>query len=409
MGRRLLLALALLGAPAPARALTPAAEALIDQGLFFLYNLDYEDAREKFREVIRLEPDNPYGYLSEAGAIWWQSSNEYGLFKDTPTLEGLFEQDIEDAIRTADKLFDSPDKKLRAEARFVAGMALGTRGQWNLMKGNWLRAYFDGKKAIKHLKKCAKLDPEYYDVYLGLGVYDYQAARLPGVLKLGVLVGVRGDEARGIEGMKLALEKGRFGSRQAAQFLVSAYILDRKDYAGALPLIQRLRDLYPSSPYFHFIEVTTLYRLGRFDESQRAARDLLASAKDDPALLGRKQLSLFCGFAGSDCLGAADVSAAIEWLSQAIDRTPPNDKEWLAVAHLYRGVSHDMLGHRSLAIDDFERVLSRPDLADAHARSRHCLLNPCTRAEVVKMLKGMTSPTAAAPGAAGGGNKTQAK
>lgn len=393
--RRAALALALgLLVPSPARSLTPAAESTLDEGLLALYNLDYDEARAKFRELIQQEPANPYGYLFEAGAIWWQSSNEYGLFKDTPTLEGVFEDDIEKVIETSDKLLDHRDKGLRAEARFAAGMALGTRGQWNLMRGNWMRAYFDGKKAVKHLNKCIKIDPEFYDAYLGLGVYDYQAARLPGVLKIGALLGIRGDEQRGLERMRLALEKGRFGSRQAAQFLASIYLIDRKAYAEALPLIQRLRQSFPTSPYFHFLEVTALYRLGRADESQDAARGLLERAKADPALLARKQLTLFCGLSGTDCLSGAEVSAAIEWFSQAIDRAAPIDQDWLSLNYLYRGIGHDIIGQRSLAIDDFERVMSRPDLAGSHARARRCLLATCNRREVVRMLKGVPGTTA---------------
>ncbi|MBI4349408.1 MAG: tetratricopeptide repeat protein [Elusimicrobia bacterium] len=390
-------ALLLLFAPAGARALTPAAETYLDQGLQKLYNLDYDQARERFRELIRLEPGNPYGYLFEAGAIWWQSSNEYGLFKDTPTLEGVFEKDIEMVIQTADKLLDHPDKLVRAEARFAAGMALGTRGQWHLMRGNWMRAYFDGKKAIKHLNKCVKIDPDFHDVYLGLGVYDYQAAKLPGVLKLGgVFLGLRGDEARGIERMQRALDHGRFGSRQAAQFLASIYLIDRKDFASALPLVQRLRESFPDSVYFHFLEVTTLYRLNRLDESHESARGLLEKAKSDPDLLGRKQLTLFCGLSGEECLSAREVSAAIEWFSQAIDRAGAGEKDWLSLNYLYRGIGHDLLGQRSLAIDDFERVLSRPDLSGSHERARRCLLRECDRAEVVQMLKGIIQGSAVA-------------
>jgi hypothetical protein len=105
--------------------------------------------------------------------------------------------------------------------------------------------------------------------------------------------------------------------------------------------------------------------------------------------------------AGPDCLGPGDVSAGIEWFSRAIDRAAPNEKEWLAVTHLYRGICHDILGHRSLAIDDYERVLSRPDVASTHERARQCLLNPCTREQVVGLLKDMTqAPGAAAPTAA---------
>ncbi|MDX6770582.1 MAG: hypothetical protein SF051_13690, partial [Elusimicrobiota bacterium] len=90
MGASRLLALAFaLTAAAPASAgphLSPAAETQLTEGIDRLYALDYDASRAAFRRLIELEPDNPWGYLFEAGGIWWQSSQEYGLFKDTPTL-----------------------------------------------------------------------------------------------------------------------------------------------------------------------------------------------------------------------------------------------------------------------------------------------------------------------------------
>ena len=88
----------LLAAPVPVHAggarTSPATQAQLDEGLNALYSLDYVQARRASRKLIELEPDNPFGYLFEASAIWWQASQEYVLFKDTPTLQGLFEQDV---------------------------------------------------------------------------------------------------------------------------------------------------------------------------------------------------------------------------------------------------------------------------------------------------------------------------
>src|SRR5204863_36047 len=105
-------------APSFARAggakTSPAATAYLDEGITALYSLDYPRSRKAARKLIELEPDNPFGYLFEAGAIWWQSSQEFGLFKDTPTLQGLFEQDIEAGVRKAEAYIDSKDKQTRA-------------------------------------------------------------------------------------------------------------------------------------------------------------------------------------------------------------------------------------------------------------------------------------------------------
>src|SRR3989338_5275397 len=103
-------------------ALSLEPEKYLKEGLVQLYNLEYAQARASFRKVVEVEPDNPFGYLFEAGAIWWQAANEYSLFQDTPTFQRLFQQDIEAAIRKADPLTDSRQKEIRADGHFIMGM-----------------------------------------------------------------------------------------------------------------------------------------------------------------------------------------------------------------------------------------------------------------------------------------------
>ncbi len=385
---RLELAIALLLARAgPTLALTPSAERSLDEGLMQLYNLDYEQARSKFRRLIAEEPANPYGYLFEAGAIWWQASNEYALFEDTPTLEGLFEEDVGEAIRASKAWIQSSDPLVRAEGYFAEGMAYGARGQWHLLRGRWIKAYFDGKRGVKQLYRCLKADPELYDAYLGLGVYDYQAARLPGILKLGALIGVRGDLLRGIERLQLAVEKGRFGSRQAAQFLLGIYLVDLKDTQRAQPLLERLRASYPASPYFHFLEVATRYLLEDFDGSLRQARLLFEKTRSDPTLLGRKRLSLFCGINASACLSPEQLPWLTEWFDRALSAKPAPRGAWLTFLRLYRGIMRDASGQREPALEDYRQALANPDWAGMHENARRCVETACTREEILAEWK----------------------
>ena len=390
-----------LAAPAGA-ALTPNAERYLDEGLTNLYGLEYEKSRASFRKLIELEPDNPFGYLFESGAIWWQSSMEYGLFKDTPTLQGLFEQDVEAAIRKADPWTDSKDRTLKVDGHFVSGMALGTRGQWGLMRGHYVKAYFDGRKAMKHLKKCAKMDDEYYDVQLGLGVFDYQAARMQGVLRMAALVGVRGDEERGLEKMHEAMDKGRFASRQAAQFLSSIYILDRKDWKKALEVVLRLRGHFPESVYFRYLEVLVRDRLGDHEASLAAGREIFDRVKADPPGWNKKLLSIVCGLSGDKCLNRESSELAVAWCTRAIESTPepkPGRKlkpaeqdtlKWLSLSRLYRAYMQEVLGHVDAAERDFKWVLAHPEFADGHSRARECMEHGCAKEDLLLYLRSLS-------------------
>ncbi|MFI5363031.1 MAG: tetratricopeptide repeat protein [Elusimicrobiota bacterium] len=390
----ILACLLLLARPAAAGPhLTPAAETQLDEGITRLYSLDYAASRAAFRRLIELEPDNPFGYLFEAGGIWWESSQEFGLFKDTPTLQGLFEEDVEAAQRKADAYIDSKDPQTRADGYFVSGMALGTLGQWRLMKGHWLDAYFAGKKAVKHLKKCVKLDPAYYDAYLGLGVFDYQAAHLSGIAKLGFLFGVRGDEKRGIAEISLAVEKARYANRQASEFLLCIFLIDRRDYARALPVVQRLRVEFPASPYYVFIEALIRDRLGDRDRSVAVGRELFAIIERDPAAFRPKWLSLICGLSGSDCLDRNAAAAALPWFDRAIETSGEADAApdgYHALLHLFRGQLLDLLSRRDEAVADYRKTESLADFDSSAARASACESSPCGRDQILRLLRALS-------------------
>jgi tetratricopeptide (TPR) repeat protein len=393
-------ALALAGTallPRPAAAadgqgphLSSAAAAQLDEGLRRLYSLDYVQSRAAFRKLIELEPDNPFGYLFEAGGIWWESSAEFGLFTDTPTLQGLFEEDVDEAIRKADAWTDSKDPRMKADGYFAEGMARGTLGQWRLMKHRYIDAYFEGKKAIKALKKCKKLDSAYYDADLGLGVFDYESANLSGIAKMGFLLGIRGNEKKGFEQLQSAIDKSRYSVRQAASFLVSIYVIDKRDFAKALPVIRLMEKAVPDSPYYAFLEAYVLFRINDAPGSRAVARKLFADADADPAAFRPKWLTLVCGLSGSDCLAAGDAQGALAWLNDALmseDGKRPDGFQ--ALLRLLRAQTLEDLGRRDEALPEYRKVLTLPEFDFTRDRASECLSAPCGRETQLRWLKAM--------------------
>ncbi len=386
-------AAALRAAPAAAGEgpqLDPVAAAQLDEGLRRLYSLDYAQSRAAFRKLIEVEPESSFGYLFEAGGIWWESSQEYGLFTDTPTLQGLFEEDVDEAIRKAEVETRSRDPRVRADGYFVSGMALGTLGQWRLMKHRWIDAYFAGKKAIKNLKKCKKIDDHYFDADLGLGVFDYQSANLSGIAKLGFLLGIRGDEKRGLAEIWNAADKSRYAARQAAEFLLSIYILDKRDFAAALPLIERLEGQMPESPYYIFLETLARFHLNDATGSRAAARRLFAVAQKDRGAFRPKWLTLVCGLSGSACLEPGEAQGTLAWIDDALEseegRSPDS---FQALLRLLRGQALEDLGRRDEARIEYRKVAVLPEFDFTRARAAQCLAASCGRDEQLRWLKSL--------------------
>ncbi|NNN04378.1 MAG: hypothetical protein HKL90_00620 [Elusimicrobia bacterium] len=381
--------------PAPAAAeegprLDPVAAAQLDEGLRRLYSLDYAQSRAAFRKLIELQPDSSFGYLFEAGGIWWESSQEYGLFTDTPTLQGLFEEDVDEAIRKAEIETRSRDPRVRADGYFVSGMALGTLGQWRLMKHRWIDAYFAGKKAIKNLKKCKKLNDRYFDADLGLGVFDYQSANLTGIAKLGFLLGIRGNEKRGLAEIWNAADKSRYAARQAAEFLLSIYILDKRDFASALPLIERLEGQMPESPYYIFLETLARFHLNDAAGSRAAARRLFDMAHKDPVAFRPKWLTLICGLSGSACLEPGDATGALAWLDDALESEEGRAPDaFQALLRLLRGQALEDLSRRDEATIEYRKVAALPPFDFTRARAAQCLAATCGRDEQLRWLKSL--------------------
>ncbi|MDE2236721.1 MAG: hypothetical protein KGK30_02415, partial [Elusimicrobia bacterium] len=288
----------------------------------------------------------------------------------------------------------------RLDGLFVEGMARGTRGQWDLLQGRYLNAYFDGRRAIKYLRLVSRLDPDYHDADLGLGVFEYQIAHFSGLLaSIGGLLGLRGSEPEGLRLLRSAMEHGRYAKEQAAQFLATIYIVDRGDWASALPIVLRLRRDFPDSPYAELLELEARWKLGDRTASLKLGRSLFARAQADPEGFRRKLLSLACGLTGESCLDAGQAASMRAWLEAAIasvdkpERPPQGqDLDYLVFLRLLRGQANDALGASGAAASDYDWVRQQPDVLGSRARAQACLRGGCPASEQIDYLRSLARP-----------------
>lgn len=334
-------------------------DASLTESLRAMYSLEYARA-EALSDAFRTRlPDNPYGELFLSGQLWWRSATENLTAEDDQELAKRFDRHSRAAVAKSKRLFKAPKDRVRAEAYFVAGMSLGVRGQWRLTNGQYFKAYLDGKKAIKYLKKCVEIDPEFHDAYLGLGIFDYQAAVLPGVLRLGALLLAKGDRERGLERIQRAIDKGQFANRQAASFLLTIYQTGEKDAAKALALTRRMQKDFPDSVYYFGVEGAMAAANGDMPAALTAWSSAYSALAADPAALRRKAWGVVCGSWGGDCVSEGRLVAAEAWTTWAL--TAPNPAAapgWTSALHLVRGFSRDGRRRIKEAREDYQSVLA---------------------------------------------------
>jgi len=248
------------GAPASG---CPAEPDQVEEALKDLYNLEFLPARQALEAWLREHPDDlrALNYLSNA--ILDQELLKKGLFASeaytnkgdvfrkgktalTPGFEKEFLASLEKAQKAAeDRLQKNPADQ---DALYWAGMAHAARSEFHfILERSYLAALREGSEARKYHLKLYKLNPNYVDALLVIGIGDYVAGSLPWYVKvLASLAGLRGSRPRGLAELKRVSEEGHRARVDAKIILVTLYRRD-KMYPEALALLEELVQSYPGN------------------------------------------------------------------------------------------------------------------------------------------------------------------
>ena len=214
------------------------------EGIEYGYNMQIEKATEAFDKLIKLEPKNPSGYVL-------QSVNCFYMLQlgGSEEVEKRFKKLTSKAIKLSKRNLSNKEKRL--DALFYLGTIHIYLAAYHGGRSNWLRAYWYGKDGIKYLKKVVAVDLNYYDAYLGLGLYHYYADVIPQFIKtITAILGIEGDRERGLKELQLAAENGKYSKAEAMLFLGNIYLYTEKAPEKALPYSKGLVELYPANSGF---------------------------------------------------------------------------------------------------------------------------------------------------------------
>src|SRR5712691_4590494 len=174
-------------------------ETLRADGFEALFNLDYERARKDFKEVARLFPDHPAGPQFLAAGLWietlyetrrlqsslYSSESFYSQNEDKakPEVVAQFKVWTREAKKLAEARLKQNPKDI--EALYFLGATAGLKASFEeAVERRHFAALRDGSEAVDRHRDVLKLDPNFHDAEITMGLYDYVLGSLPLPIKV---------------------------------------------------------------------------------------------------------------------------------------------------------------------------------------------------------------------------------
>lgn len=371
-------------------------------GFEALYSLDYEGARQKFKEIARLFPEHPAGPQFLAAVLWTQTLNESRRLQSSLYASESFYGKSEDAVnpRTVEQFRElTRSATLLAKARLKAnprdtealyflGATEGLKAAFEAaVQRSFMSALRDGSSSVDRHRDVIKLDPNYRDAELTIGLYDYVVGTLPLPVKLLASIGgVRGSKKRGLLTLERVAKEGRFARDDARSLLIVLYKREKR-YREALALARELGTKYPRNYLYKLEQADALIsqagverQAGNATAATSAEREALATFEallQDRAVreVAARSFDLI-HFRYGDTLfttGRFD-QAAREFLAAT---TAPGAEPGLStLSRLRAAQSLDLAGKRNEALMQYRTVLQGPDIEHAHEEAKRGLREP---------------------------------
>jgi hypothetical protein len=376
-------------------------DALRAEGFDALYNLDYEAARRRFREIATAFPSHPAGYELLAASLWLKTLNESrrlqaslynneGFYKEKDDkVDPKVQAEFRELTRRTKELCEARLKvnPKDTDALYYLGAVEGLKAAWgSMVERSFMSAMTNGKDSVGHHRDLIKLDPTYVDAKVTIGMYDYVVGALPPLVKLGAtFIGYRGSKKRGIATLEEVARAGRYARDDAKTMLIALLKRERR-YREAYNYASELAAKYPRN---YLLKMEAADALVSQAEAERATNpeaarkteaeafavfdSLLAPAKGPNA--PRVPLDLVHYNYGDALLVAGQAERAAKELAAAA-AVPGAEASMVTRARLRGAQALDLAGRRDEAVVQYKAVLARPNVYDSHEDAKRGLKEP---------------------------------
>src|SRR5258705_2305246 len=284
------------GSPRPVN--NPQLDDLRVQGYEALYSLDYETANRVFKEMARLFPDHPAGPQCLAATLWLRELNRSrhrqaslystesfyaGEEKADPQLVEQFHHWTRTAALLSEARLRRNPRDL--EALYFLGVTEGLRAVFAAaVERKFMAALIHSSRAVDRHSEVLKLDPDFHDAELSIGLNDFIVGSLPLPLKIMAGIGgVRGSKKRGLETLERVAREGRWARGIARLLLIDLYKREKR-WTESLSAARELAERYPRNYLFQLQAADALLARANSLRRTKGASDSAANADRDEGL-----------------------------------------------------------------------------------------------------------------------------
>ena len=362
-----------------------------------LFNLDYETARKNFKEMTVAFPNYPAGPQFLADTLWAET-----LYKSRRLQSSLYGDD-DTFYSTSD---DKPDPKIvdefrtltrqarqltearlkqspkDVEALYFMGAIEGLKASFEeAVERRHFAALKDGSDAVDKHREVIKLDPNYHDAEITIGLYDYTVGALPLPVKIAAgMFGFRGSKKRGLLTLERVAKEGNWIHDEAKTLLIVLYTREKR-FAEAAAYARELSAKYPRN-YLYRLETADAL-VSQASVERKANPNASTNAAETEAFTtfegllkdqsvretASRQFDLIHFKYGEALMTAGQYErAAKEFMASA--HASGAQPELATMAHLHAARSLDLAGNRKEALTEYRAVLARPNVYDAHDQAQ---------------------------------------
>jgi hypothetical protein len=334
------------------------------------YNLDYDGALSRFEAIQRANPQNPMAANYVLMTLIFRELYHQDLLDTTYYAHDSFifskrDVSVPEAIhQRIDKLTDSIvamcDQQIKQNPNnpntyFARGYAKGMHSAFlTLAFHSYYASARQGLSSRQDSEEALRLDPNYADAKMAVGIQQFAVASLPRFLRIMIgITGVTGNKEKGLDLLRQCAADGTV-NRVECRTSLALFLRHDARYAEALTVMHGLSQDYPRDYLFRLEEANLAKDKGDGPTAIATYKRVLADATKPGYFTDPRLQMAYFGLAETQRGQNLIADAAQNYVNAAAQ---PKCSDWVRRrAQLAAGQMFDLLHQRDKAVQQYQRA-----------------------------------------------------